>query len=877
MTSDCRNDCVGPLLFPKRIHNRPGLKHIDYRIGTYSDFLESMLRDLNANSTLRNWTHRDADDPGIALLEGAAILGDILTFYQELYANEVYLRTADWRESIASLVQLLGYRLSPGVGGSATFAFEVKGEKPVIIPAGFAIKAQLEGSEAAAEFESLKEATAYPNLGQFNLYRPRSVAGSITAGINKLELHSVAGSTNPKSLASLELEEGDRIMLVPSASMFDIDGAAYSSQGKPEILIVSEVEHILDRTVIKFEGALTTNRGTHVAAYKIGRTFRHFGYNAPTLLTKVDDSTQLIDQNPTYFLRSLNYPYTPSSNDSLYYSPLVPKEIPLAEEVDDIAEGGSLICQGQLAFLGQATQVPFVVVRKIAGIRPDHMLWGGISGSSSVLALDTWMIPNSNIRFPKTDIRKLVLHETLGPVITLRAPTTWNSGTFTGKTLHFYGKYSDASALAGRRLQLEHDEDGLQSVVVTSKKTDISLSGRDKTQKWIWSITLDEKPSPFLQEDFDEEEPKVTVYGNLVDADQGKSEDESVLGSGDNREKFQTFKLPKSPLTYHTTVGESPPELPEVEIYVDDRLWKRVPTFFNRKPSEQIYIVREDDDDNSWVQFGDGKTGSRLPSGVDNVVAKFRTGVGAHGSLKTDTTVQAGDKLDDLDDIYLPGVVSGGDDAESGDNAREAAPGKIQSLDRLVSLADFEAEALAIAGVSKALASWKIVNNVPSLMLTILMATGRENEIDDVRKILLTYNRSRGPQRHPPIVVEGSLQPVRISAKFTYDPTYRPELVEDAIKEALGVTGEEGDGVDGSEGLFALRKRSFGQNEYASRVTGIIQNVEGVTWVETTEFFSPPSSPGLYSVLSCPVNKVLILNKGALQLTSVATSTVKAA
>ena len=43
---------------------------------------------------LAHWTHREPDDPGIALLEVGAVLGDILTFYQELYANEAYLRTA---------------------------------------------------------------------------------------------------------------------------------------------------------------------------------------------------------------------------------------------------------------------------------------------------------------------------------------------------------------------------------------------------------------------------------------------------------------------------------------------------------------------------------------------------------------------------------------------------------------------------------------------------------------------------------------------------------------------------------------------------------------------------------------------------------------
>ena len=123
MSEDCRNDCMETIEFPRAIFNRPGLKQIEYRVGTYSIMIESMLRRLDKDDVLSVWTHREGDDPGIALLEGAAILGDILTQYQEVYANEAFLRTAQWRESIADLVRLLGYRLSPGVGGAATFAF----------------------------------------------------------------------------------------------------------------------------------------------------------------------------------------------------------------------------------------------------------------------------------------------------------------------------------------------------------------------------------------------------------------------------------------------------------------------------------------------------------------------------------------------------------------------------------------------------------------------------------------------------------------------------------------------------------------------------------------------------------------------------------
>ena len=85
-----------------RAANRPGLPRIAYRIGRYPDFVEAMRRRIDAAPELAAWTYRGADDPAIALLEGSAILADILSFYQEHYANEAYLRTAAWRESVAA-------------------------------------------------------------------------------------------------------------------------------------------------------------------------------------------------------------------------------------------------------------------------------------------------------------------------------------------------------------------------------------------------------------------------------------------------------------------------------------------------------------------------------------------------------------------------------------------------------------------------------------------------------------------------------------------------------------------------------------------------------------------------------------------------------
>ncbi|MCP4401357.1 MAG: hypothetical protein GY801_29165, partial [bacterium] len=385
--------------------------------------------------------------------------------------------------------------------------------------------------------------------------------------------------------------------------------------------------------------------------------------------------------------------------------------------------------------------------------------------------------------------------------------------------------------------------------------------------------------------DFSNENPSVSVYGNVVEANQGKTEREAVLGNGDSRQKFQTFKLPKAPLTYHNSAGETPPEAPELQIYVNDRLWTRVSFFFGRNSKEEIYIVREDVNGDSWVQFGNGKTGTRLPSGVKNVVAKYRTGTGAYGALKEETTAQPSGKLNRLDKIHLPGAASGGSEPESGENAREAAPGKIQSLGRLVSLKDFENETLGISGVSKVTAAWQLNENIPTVVIIVLMETGRDQEINEVQRILNTYNQCRGSQRFPIKVVPGKRKYVYLGVTFGFHPALREELVKKAIKEALGVSGEESSGLDGSTGLFGLHQRRLGQNEYATRIAGTIQNVNGVVWAKVTALGSlagtagdpselnPPEPKPLHPVAAIPCDNthILSLYAGHLQLKSAST------
>ncbi len=873
MSQNCCNDCVEPFDFPKKINNRSGLSHIDYRIGTYADFLEAMFRELNQNDALKNWTHREPDDPGIALLEGAAVLGDILTFYQELYANEAYLRTAQWRESIADLVRLLGYQLSPGVGGKATFAFKFKGDKSIIVPAKFPLKAQLEPLEGPVDFETTVETVAYPELSQFNLYRPYILA-EINNGTNSFSIETAILKKN-----KIELNKGDRLFLAKSPS---------NSKAESQIVVIKEIKERFDRTEIEIEGSWqggSIDKKFNLYAYRIGRSFRHFGHNSPpSLVTAQGDSTSTqivpfgrkigspvqraigssasvqfnstlnsvnsVNLSQTEMLplksaihknsRQMTTQWNPGSVAvSVFFNPPdfadVPEipitSMPLDTEVDDLSVGATLLIQLQLSqnnpniIRDRAIVSPeYFFERQITAISQTSLTWGAVTAGTSLVEINQ---PISFGALRYTDIRSIEFLEVIGEKFQLQGAYQAKSTTSLNE-LFYFGNSQNYKHLHERGLAFVKEDGTHEMLTVNIDETQIDVDDSFK----LYPVSLPDFSEDFSITDFPLlDEPKVTVYGNLVPANQGKTEREAVLGNGDSRQKFQTFKLPKAPLTYHNLPGETPPEVPELQIYVSDRLWQRVPSFFNHKPDEEIYIVREDANGDSWVQFGDGKTGKQLPSGIKNVIAKYRTGIGAYGQLKAETKVQASGRLDKLDKIHLPGIVTGGAEPESGENAKEAAPGKIQSLDRLVSLQDFQSETLAIPGVSQALAAWELVDNVPSVVLTVLMETGRTEEFEQVQKILAKYNRYRGPQRFPIQVQEGKRKYVAIAANVAFDPTFRQELVSKAIQAALGVTGED-------KGLFSLKNRRFGQPEYATRIMGTIQNVEGVLWVEVTGFMT---------------------------------------
>ena len=111
-------------------------------------------------------------------------------------------------------------------------------------------------------------------------------------------------------------------------------------------------------------------------------------------------------------------------------------------------------CLSNFGFGPGKGYVSAVLVKTLSGSSGDSMTWGNLTGATTVLRLDSKLIRNDALRDGDSDIRKFRIHETQGPPIILRAPSTWPGGDATDGDVAFYATYGQAVVLAERSVML---------------------------------------------------------------------------------------------------------------------------------------------------------------------------------------------------------------------------------------------------------------------------------------------------------------------------------------------------------------------------------------------------------------------------------------
>lgn len=314
----------------------------------------------------------------------------------------------------------------------------------------------------------------------------------------------------------------------------------------------------------------------------------------------------------------------------------------------------------------------------------------------------------------------------------------------------------------------------------------------------------------------------VILYGNVVKATHGETR-EHVLGSGDGSKAFQKFVLSFAPLTH--VAANTPSGIEStLKVRVNDILWEEAVSLFGLDSNDRKYITRTDNEDKTTLQFGDGKRGLRLPTGVENVSAAYRSGIGKGGNVGAEQISLLASRPLGVKAVINPLPATGGANRDTRDQARRNAPFAIMALDRLVSVQDYADFTRNFAGIGKASATRLSDGHRQVVHVTIAGADDIPvSESSDLFRSLRSALHSYGDPYQPVVLKLRELILLIIQAKVRIKAEYQWEVVESTVRSKL---------LD----YFSFDRRELGQDAWLSEVITVIENVAGVDYVDVDVF-----------------------------------------
>jgi predicted phage baseplate assembly protein len=322
----------------------------------------------------------------------------------------------------------------------------------------------------------------------------------------------------------------------------------------------------------------------------------------------------------------------------------------------------------------------------------------------------------------------------------------------------------------------------------------------------------------------------VTLNANVVVATHGETVPSEVLGGGDGTIPNQRFALKRPPLTHVSAPTPSGSES-TLELRVDGVLWEQAPALYGLGARDRRYLLRAEHDGTSSVIFGDGRRGARPPSGTENVVATYRTGIGTPGMVGAERLTLMLTRPLGVTSVTNPRAAGGAAEPEARDTARQNAPRTLTTMERIVSLRDFEDFARGFAGIGKtqAVELWR--GSTQFVHLTVAAEGGEVIAATSqlMTNLLAAIDRVRDPGVK--LVVESfERRYFDVEAELVIDPAHMPPAVVEAAQARLA-------------DFFSFEQRAFGQAATAAEVITRLQTVPGVIAVDLN-VLRPVADPG---------------------------------
>ncbi|WP_171169982.1 baseplate J/gp47 family protein [Streptomyces sp. I05A-00742] len=771
---------------------------------------------------------RSPDDPAVALLAAAAGAHHVLGWTLHRLAVDSTLPGTEDRAALVRLTGMLGHVPRPAIAAEALLAFRV-GTLPgapdvVTVPRGLRVGTVPEQGELPVTFET---DAAVEARGAWNALPP----------LRALALPPVSEETTSVEVEGITLgaRAGDRVLVhagtdagMPSwllARVTDVDVAA-SAEPARTVLTLS------GGRLLSVDAALTEPSGPGTVIL-LGQRAQAFGATAPDI-TFMPDAVRIEHGKPVPGSKQLPTEWadfvmgTLSDDDGLWHIHLDTVHPQAAPD--------------RVVVLEAASADPPVGVARVLAVRETARTDFGLSARCTLITLHPDLYETFNDKVRETVIHGETARGTLLAHLQERVLPVTDPGPdgepappqhpgFPPQNLPDRFYLAGRPALPpGRRviltgrtaggrtvseaatvLRVEHHNGGAPEQRATLVVFDADLAGR-------WT------------------DATLTVLGNVVPSSHAltPATGAETVGSGDPAAVLPRFPLGQSPLAHVAAPGPRG-YAPAIEARVDDRRYEPADTLYGEGPDSHRFQVTERPDGGFELRFA-----GRLPSGTGNVAARYRVGGGSAGNLPVGRLSQIVTPVSGVDSVTNPLAAEGGSDAETTEELRTAAPRAVRTLDRVVSLADFEAFAQAYRGVGKASAVELRAGARRFVCLTVattsLAPPAPGSDLVAGLHAALVAAAPPGTR----LRIAGFVDlPMTVALALASDPDLPRPRVEAAVRAAL-VRG------------FGRPARPFGTAVHRSQITAAAQGVPGVRAVLLTRFSAPGVTPDAAGRLPCP-------------------------
>jgi hypothetical protein len=772
-----------------------------------------------------SWQAGSSGDYHTMFIELWAYLADILTFYQERIANEAYLGTATQRDSLLRLAELIDNHPSPGSGASTVVAFKVQAGKTVAVPSSFGVASKSTPANPAANFETSSAITAVSdhNAMPAATVLPQDQFARLTTTVRTVVLQGTANN----------LSTGDYVIVVSNEKLGNEVAQGFRLQ------TVTTDKASNTTTLVWTEppppsGYDQSVKPVNLYALRIAASV--FGSNAPEYDTLPPALTTGVGSPPTvpvftddwdtpgklsYSLPLPNHVSDDGSPakgyvflDGIYSAIKASPEVPGWAILLANSPGPGFIGQ---QFVAQPKGIGQACIFHVTDARAISVTGYTLNSKVTRLALNPGeIVPTGKCPIRTTTVlagsQRLTLQNNL--------PVTHPVG---GSSVTLAGLYPLLKA--GQKVVVQGN---LATAATTVVQAELRvLSGPPVLDPTSGTTTIN-----FTQALQNLYVPATTVVlGNVAEVTQGQTVRGEILGSG-NGTAFQSFTLKKSPLTYLPSTDSE--GLAAVKstllVTVNGVEWVEQPNLINGTPNTQDYVADTDNSGRTTVSFGDGFNGAPPPTGVNNIQATYRKGLGASGNLAAGAIQQLVGNVPGLQAVSNPQPSTGGANPDSVADIRVNAPASMTTFGRAISARDYSALSLQFPGIQKATGAWiRVDANLkpvaqPYVQLTVATADGTPIANSVTAKNLRAYLDNHRDPNVPLRILDYSAVYIDVALTIDIKPLYPRQGTLANVTAALN----PGINADGSAGYFSFANSQFGRSVHLSDIYAVVQGIAGV-------------------------------------------------